>query len=49
MQSQVDLEFQEMRVDEAKEEKKVYQENLVWKVKVECQEQRDWKGSQAHL
>ena len=49
MPSQADQESLETRADEENEEKKGYLENLVWKVKVECQELKDLKENQAHL
>ena len=49
MLNQVDQEFLATRVEEEKEEKKGYRESLGWKVKVECQELKDSKESQAHL
>ena len=49
MLNQVDQVFLATRVEEEKEEKKGYLENLGWKVKVECQELKDLRESQAHL
>ena len=49
MLNQADQEFLATRVEEEKEEKKGYQESLGWKVKVECQELKDLRESQAHL